>query len=748
MKKYLFLSFSFLILQLSFSQTPKYRVVSIPVERNTLNLRQPWVGGMNSPQFSPIDLNGDNLKDLFVFDRVGDKVLTYINNGSGNDSTFNYSPKYEQLFPNMLGWALIRDYNNDGVPDIFAHGSAGTMVFKGKIESNLLVFDTVSPLLLYTAPPYMVNIWTSISDLPVFTDVNFDGDIDVLSYGIIGSTIQYYENQTMEHAGEGNPHFDVDSFQFLEITTCWGNVIQSSISNSILINQGGACKGNDGMVSQASGARHAGNAIFSFDEGNDRDVDLLNGNIGYDNLSFLKNGGDSSYANITQWDSIYPVCNTPILMATYPAAFGADVTNDGLEDILISPNVTAGGMDIKNVKLYKNANNQICNFEYQSDSFLVHDMLDFGTDSKPVFFDFNGDGLQDIIVGNFGYFRPYQTYKGTLAYYENTGTATQPKFKMRTEDYKGNGGTPFSDYLLVAPHPAFGDLDGDGKQDMLVGEINGYLHFFKNTGGTIAAFPAMTTPQYDSIDAGQFSAPFIYDVNGDSLLDILVGKKDGKISYFWNFGTKTNPQFHKDSVNVSFGSINITQSGSNEGYAVPFVLKTGTGVLKLLIGTNRGAIFNYDINPNNLRSGAFTLNDADLLKSDAGTRATISVADINNDGLLEYLVGNSRGGLLMYSDSMWDQSTVLSTPQVLPDQMQLKIYPNPARNYFVCAMEGVDLSSAKAELFNIIGERMNAPVNQNSNKITVGTAELSSGFYVVRITNTGKTYTGKILVNP
>lgn len=40
-------------------------------------------------------------------------------------------------------------------------------------------------------------------------------------------------------------------------------------------------------------------------------------------------------------------------MATYPAAFGADVTNDGLEDILISPNVTAGGMDIKNVKLYK-----------------------------------------------------------------------------------------------------------------------------------------------------------------------------------------------------------------------------------------------------------------------------------------------------------------------------------------------------------------------------------------------------------
>ncbi|HLP50963.1 MAG TPA: VCBS repeat-containing protein, partial [Chitinophagales bacterium] len=414
-----------LVVSFAFAQSPKYRVLGLPVERNTITLRQPWVGGMNSPQFSPIDLNGDNLKDLFVFDRIGDKVLTYINNGTGGASTFDYSPKYEQLFPGFFAWALSRDYNHDGIADIFTHVNSGIGVFKGRMDGGLLRFDTVSNLLLYTDPPYKVNIWTNIADIPVIADVNFDGDMDILTYGVFGAGVEYYENQTQEHPGD--PHYVLDSFQFTNQTLCWGNFQQSSISNSIALNV--SCKTGGAELPEVGGERHAGNAIFSFDDGNDHDIDLLNGNIGYDNLMFLENGGDSSFANIITWDSVYPACNTHVYMPTYPAAYGVDITNDGLEDLMISPNVgTAGGRDIKNVLWYRNVNNQVCNFEYESDSMLVADMLDFGTDSKPVFFDFNSDGLQDIVIGNYGYFRPFQTYKGTLAYYENIGTATQPRY--------------------------------------------------------------------------------------------------------------------------------------------------------------------------------------------------------------------------------------------------------------------------------------------------------------------------------
>lgn len=548
----------------AFNQQPKYRVLNIPVERSSIQLREPWVGGMNAPQFSSIDLNCDGYKDLFVFDREGNKVLTYINNGNGTDSTFDYSPKYEELFPPQLfGWALIRDYNQDGIPDIFAHANTGSGVYKGSYRGGQLHFDPVSSLLMFLDSPYLVNIWTNVLDIPIFTDVNRDGDIDILTYGITGTQVEYYENQTREH--NGDPHYNVDSFKYTEITQCWGNFAQNSLSNSIALNV--SCKGGDGEASSSFDAtRHSGNTLYSFDDGNDHDVDLLNGNINYDNLIFLRNGGDSSYANMIWEDSTFPICNIPIYMPSYPAAFGLDVNNDGLEDLLISPNQSPGARDVHNVMFYKNVNNNICNFEYQSDSFLVHDMLDFGTDSKPVFFDFNGDGLQDIIIGNYGYFREFNTYKSTLAYYENVGTTTQPKFKQRTDDY-GN----FSSYGFVAMHPAFGDLDGDGKEDLLVGDLNGYLHFFKNMGTTVASFPSMTIPWLDSIKVGQFSAPFIYDVNGDSLNDLIVGNRNGKLSYFWNMGTKTSPVFKKDSVNANFGNVNVTIPGYTDGFSsLPF----------------------------------------------------------------------------------------------------------------------------------------------------------------------------------
>src|SRR5580700_8393466 len=83
----------------SLAQSPKYRVISIPVERNGVLLRDPWVGGMDAPQFSECDLNQDGVPDLFVYDRVGQKVYTYLGNGGNPDTMFTYAPQYEPLFP-------------------------------------------------------------------------------------------------------------------------------------------------------------------------------------------------------------------------------------------------------------------------------------------------------------------------------------------------------------------------------------------------------------------------------------------------------------------------------------------------------------------------------------------------------------------------------------------------------------------------------------------------------------------------
>ncbi len=744
------LLFTLFLLQcyLAPAQAGKHRVLSIPAQRYGTQLRQPWTGGMDSPQFSEIDLNNDGLKDLFVYDKVGNKVLTFLNTGGQADTMYTYAPQFEALFPKGLYmWALLIDYNHDGIPDIFTHSiygnNSGIAVYKGSMQAGYLHYDLVCPLIKYNDQGVTPVVFSNINDIPAIVDVNHDGDIDILSYDQFGSTIGYYENQSVENTG--NAAYALDSFQYKLITSCWGNMSQNLTSNSISLNQ--SCKGGP-PSGQPADPRHSGNSLFPINDPVYNDVDLLNGNLGYDNLLLLRNCGDSSYANICQWDSIYPTCDVPMFMATYPAAFGVDVNQDGQTDILMSPNVPGlnfvgggAGRNIKNVMYYKNTGDTSCWYNYQSDSFLVHHSLDFGSNSKALFYDFNGDGLTDIVVGNLGYFEFLPTYTSTLAYYQNTGTASHPVFTEVTTDLNN-----ISQYNLVSVNPAFGDMDGDGKKDLIVGDSYGYLYYFKNSAATGSNFPSMTSSQYFGLSVSVYAAPFIYDVNGDSLNDLIVGDRTGKLTYFWNYGTKTNPLFSQDSSNSNFGAVNVTPTGGNSGFSQPYITKDSAGNMLLFVGSVSGYIYRYLIGPSRLRGGSFTLLDSNFIGQSVGAIATISIADINNDGQLEYLVGNARGGLIMFSDSIWDSGTTLGVVNLQNNNYRLRAYPNPAKEYVVCVAENMDFINPKTEVYNVLGQKMNSEITVTNNKITIGTANFSNGFYLVRITDGDKVYTAKIMI--
>ena len=749
MKIWLTLLFAFIFCTIQ-AQAPKFRVLSVPAGRYGNMLSMPWTGGMDSPEFSEVDLNNDGIKDLFVFDKVGNKVLTFISNGNGTDSAYTYAPQYETLFPSDLSeWALLIDYNHDGIPDIFTHSlvntSSGIRVFKGSMQNGYLHFDLVCPLIYYSNQGFTAPMFSNLNDIPVIADINKDGDLDILSYNSFGSTIAYYENQTAENPG--NPAFSPDSFKYNLVTSCWGNVSQNLTSNSITLNQ--SCKGGSTAGDPQPGDnRHAGNSLYPIVDPVNQNIDVLNGNIGYSNLILLKNCGDSSYANICEWDSLFPVCDVPMFMATYPAAFGADINNDGSEDILMAPNIPGSyingggaGRNTKNVMYYKNTGDTSCWYQYQTDSFLVNHALDFGSNSKGIFYDFDGDGLTDIVVGSLGYFQNGPVYTSTIGVYRNTGSSTHPVFTQQTLNLDN-----FSQYNLVSVNPAFGDLDGDGHDDLVVGEAYGYLYYFHNAASTGSSFPSMTTAQYGGIEVGLNSAPLIYDVNGDSLNDLVVGDQTGKLTYFWNYGTKTNAQFNQDSSNASFGNVNVRKGSDAFGYSQPYMRRSITGELFLYVGSQSGYVYQYLVDTTKLRGGSFTLVDSDFIGHNIGAMSAISIADINNDGDLEYLVGNARGGLLMYSDSAWDPGTVLEVANIPAVNKQLHIYPNPAKDYFVCVAENQQFNDPKTELFNILGENMGSPVTFANNKVIVGTSGLSNGFYIVRITDQGRSYVAKILI--
>jgi hypothetical protein len=91
------------------------------------------------------------------------------------------------------------------------------------------------------------------------------------------------------------------------------------------------------------------------------------------------------------------------------------------------------------------------------------------------------------------------------------------------------------------------DWDGDGRIDLLVGDIGGSVYLIPNEGtrqkyafGKERQLQAGGKPLHVNGDAG----PFACDWDGDGKLDLLVGQyHDGRLRIYRNTGTNAQPKF-------------------------------------------------------------------------------------------------------------------------------------------------------------------------------------------------------------
>jgi hypothetical protein len=736
--------FSFLISISGICQPFDFRKADIPKFLNGSGdtLKNAFVGGLELPQFSTIDLNNDGIKDLFVFDKMGAKVLTFINKGTTGQVSYNYAPEYEELFPKLHNWALLVDYNYDGKEDIFTSGFGGIKIYKNT-SGTTLSFTLITDLLLDQVG---INVYTSPDAIPAITDVDNDGDIDVLAFGVLGGWVEYTRNLSKDLG------YSQDSLIYQSVDQCWGSFEELASTHNA--NLGLNCRSSKYYKTNSTGM-HSGSTLLSLDMDNDGDKDLIHGSITFNELIYLKNGKTEfswSIDSMIEVDTIFPRNTRQASVSSFPAAFYVDVNNDGKRDLIVAPNDRDISKNINQVYYYKNTGTDLSPiFVFQQDNFLQDQMVDAGSGIAPAFFDYDLDGDNDLFAGTHGNFEYTLNYKDRILLYKNVGSATVPVYQLTDTNYLSLAGLNMSGIT-----PSFGDLNKDGKKDLVFGDINGQVHYYQNQGGTpnTFTFVNLLTDSTGVIDVGSFSAPHITDIDRDGKQDLLIGELEGNFNYYRNTGT-ASPVL--TLVSATFGNANVKDSVvqynydpnngqvidsfyvyESSGFSTPFVTDLDNdGDYELLSGSNSGRIHCYTNVETNL-SGTFDRNDKlfyDVMSATTtskyfGARTRVAVENLNPANKPDILIGNFRGGFNVYLQKDSITNVLVKEPAAI----QFSVYPNPAREniYIVSTPAANDIN---VRIYNTLGQLLITAEHAGSQ--TVDISSLKDGMYILEI-STGK----------
>lgn len=684
----------------------------IPVREYGRDLPSAWAGGLTAPQFSEIDLNGDNVLDLFVFDRFDDQILTFVNGGTPNEVDYRFAPEFIPEFPRtMEEWVLLRDYDGDGYMDIFTAVASpnNIRVYRNTTASNggnlsfTLAQDTVHSMYSARRP-----LFSPRSDIAAIDDVDGDGDLDIITFDTGGAFLEWHRNTSMETLG------NLSGLEYELASVCYGHIKEATFGCTATVDMAPCAPGNkvSGHSSDLQGnewvgsgqknigrdqadrnsersfslvgdgrdgdPRHVGSTLLSINLNGDSRKDFLVGDTDCNKVYALVDSDTGSVAHINLFIDSFPNYDIPVNVLTFPANFYLDLNNDGIKDLVSAPNRIGNVADERSVWWYENLGQDDAPFfEFQEIGFLQKDMIETGSGTVPVFFDYDQDGLLDLMVGNLGRFDTVSSYTPSLRVYRNTGTSASPAFDLIDDDYLGLSSLPqFADLSYVSP--TFGDLDGDGDKDLLFGSREGEIWYFRNDGpsGGTANF-VFVSDDYFNIDADLFTAPFLGDFDQDGDQDLLIGNIRGDVHYYENTGTVTNANF--SFVTDSFGGIEITDNTGQtftNGFARPIVVDYDLdGDPEVLVGTIEGPVEVYE--GFSLIPGATFSFAGELFGWDYGAYSSPTTAVIDSTGNLTYITGTLRGGLHLVTATGF----VSAEEAVEITQGSMRLFPNPAEDH-------------------------------------------------------------------
>jgi hypothetical protein len=333
-----------------------------------------------------------------------------------------------------------------------------------------------------------------------------------------------------------------------------------------------------------------------------------------------------------------------IVVPGYSVPSFEDWNNDGRKDLIVGE---GGGGATGKIRVYLNVGTEAdpCFADYfyaQTHGIDITCTPEGCLGCFPRLVPWSGNGHKDLLVG---------LGDGTVKVFLNIGTDNEPSFDGGTTIMVGATYSDTLDVGSRAT-PSLVDWNNYRLMDLVVGGLDGGIHVYDNCGCGGSVPPRFSTSSVggwfvkangrDLIVPSGRSSPVIIDADGDGKKDIITGNTDGQILFYKNVGTDSLPLFAGYTMVQSNGKPIQLLGSLRSRPSVCYWTGSKDARWDLLVGYGDGKIRLYRGIP---KAGDFNSNgtlDADdftvLVKAlDRPVPVGGSQADLNQDGVVNDL---------------------------------------------------------------------------------------------------------------